>query len=148
MEAATDIPAGEARPPWTVLAYIPVSILWMVTYRVVEDIGFPIGPSITGAIIILAVGFGLYRGSRAAWVIALILLAFPILALPNSIASGLLVALENLLGVAALLYLLLHPATRAWCSRSRSVLEKSGARGRPTNVESAVTEQGRRWDRH
>lgn len=145
--AATDITA-EGRAPWTVLAYAPVAILWMVAFRVTGDQAFPLVPTLVSVLINLAIGYAMYRRRKAAWTIALILMVLPVLGLPNAFIDGIASGVLQLAGVASLLYLLLHPRTRAWCSEVRPSMERPSASGRPNNVESAVTEQGRRWERH
>ena len=149
--AATDVPTAEdeGRPPWTVLAYLPVVVVWTIAFRVSAGQDFPIVPTIVALTIDGAIAYGMYRGRKAAWTIALVLMALPVLGLPNAFArDGLDSGLLQSAGVVGLLYLLLHPMTRAWCSHVRPPMERPGATGRPNNVESAVTEQGRRWDRH
>lgn len=146
--AATDAPADGGRTPWTVLAYVPVVVVWTLGFRLTGDQGFPLVPTLVALVIDVAIGYGMYRRRKAAWTIALILMVLPILGLPNAFMSGVASGLLQLAGVVALLYLLLHPETRAWCSEVRPPMERPGASGRPNNVESAVTEQGRRWDRH
>lgn len=121
----SDIPADDGPAPWTVLAYAPVSLLWTVIYSITEGTGFPIGPTIMIVVIDVALGYGMYRRRKAAWTIALILMALPILGLGNSfIDSGFAAGMRDVIGIAALLYVLLHPDTRGWCSEVREPMKR------------------------
>lgn len=146
--AATDIPARDPSAPWTVLAYVPVVVLWIVAFRVADDQGFPLVPTLVPLIINVAIGYGMYRRRKAAWTIALILMALPVLGLPNAfVRGGIDSGLLQLAGVVALFYLLLHPDTRAWCSEVRPPMERPTT-GRSNNLEISVIQQLRRWERH
>ena len=140
-------PIQEERAPWTVLAYVPVVLLWSLAYRFTEGGEFPTIPILVGFSVQIAIGYGMFRRRKGALTIALILMVLPMLGLPGTflrdgIGSGLL----SLTGVVVVFYLLLHPATRAWCSDVRPPMERPGVR--PPEVEAAVDEQSRRWQRH
>lgn len=123
--SVTGIPGDEPKVPWTVLAYAPLSLLWTAIYRITEGTGFPVAQMIMIVVIDVALGYGMYRRRKAAWTVALILMAFPILGVGNSfIDSGVVAGIRDLIGIAVLLYVLLHPDTRAWCSEVRPPMKR------------------------
>lgn len=132
MTAVVDVPAPEGvKPPATVLAYVPLSVLWIVTLRLTDGIPLPLIPTFVGLAIDAALGYGMYRRRKAAWTIAVVLMILPILGIPNGFArAGVDGGLLNLGFVAAVLYVLLHPDTRAWCSEVRPPMERPGSSAR------------------
>lgn len=114
--AATDIPARDPGVPWTVIGYLPVWFAWTVAFNVLDGGGFALWPAVGGTLIELAIWYGLIRGSRTAWIVALVLLVLPLLGLPGAFARELSLGIVSFVGLAATLFLLLHPDTRAWCS--------------------------------
>ncbi len=113
---ATDV-VGKPRPPWPVLAYLPIHIFWNVAFRLVQE--SPLDPVRMGVSLLLpaAIAIGLWRRGRVAWIIAVALEILTIL-LGIGHLMGELTALGavQIGGALLLLALLLSPATRRWCS--------------------------------
>lgn len=113
---ATDV-VGKARPPWPVLAYLPVHILWNVAFRVVQ--GGPVEPlgMVVSLLLPAAIAIGLWRRSRVVWIIAVALEVLAILLGIGQLFGDLVPVGAVQIGPALLLLvLLLSPATRRWCS--------------------------------
>lgn len=146
--AATDIPARDPGPPWTVIAYLPVWFIWTALFELLDQREFRLWPAVGGAFIVLVIWYVMLRGLRWGWVVALALLVLPLLGLPGAFARGLSLGFVSLAGLAVTLFLLLHPDTRAWCSEVRPPMQGPGATERPHTVESAVIEHDRRWKGH
>lgn len=106
----------EATAPWTIIAYARVQIVWMMVYRITEGTGSALQIVLFGILIEVALGYGMFRRSKVAWIIALILMALPILDVGSSfLRSGPGAGLREAIGIIATLFILLHPRTRAWC---------------------------------
>lgn len=121
---AIDVVADVARAPWTVKAYLPVWFTWSVLFGFLDGGGFRVWPTITGVIIVGAIWYGMIRGFRGAWVVALVLLILPLLGLPGHFVRQLSLGFVSLVGLSATMFLLLHPLTRAWCWRAGRPMEK------------------------
>lgn len=112
---ARDVVA-QPRPPWPVLAYLPVHIFWTVAFRWVQD--GPLEPirTLVGLLIPVAITIGLWRRGRAAWTIAV---ALEILAILLGIGhlAGEMTALGvvQIAGALLLLALVVSPSMRRWC---------------------------------
>lgn len=140
-----DIPApGNLKPPTAILAYVPLSVLWIVTLRLTDGIPFPLIPTLVGLAIDGALGYGMYRRRKAAWTVAVVLMILPILGIPNGFAqAGVDGGLLNLAFVIAVLYALFHPDTRAWCSEVRPPMGRPGSSA-PHDHDRAAGEDFRR----
>jgi hypothetical protein len=123
--SAVEAVTGEGAAPWTVLAYVPVSVAWIVVFRLTDGIPLPLVPTILGLLVEFALGYGMYRRHKAAWTIALILMVLPVLGIPNRFVSGGLGSgLLKLAFTVVLLFLLLHRTTRRWCWEVREPMTR------------------------
>lgn len=144
---ATDLPADEGRPPWTVLAYVPITIAWTLAFRLTGGIDVPLVVTLVALAVNVALGYGMYRRHKAAWVVALILMVLPVVGLPNAFAGGFNRGLLHLAGVIAVLYVLLHPDTRRWSSQVRRATGHRDGSSEPYGTNRAANEQARRHGR-
>ncbi len=113
---ATDV-EGTPRPPWLVLAYLPVHVVWSLAFSVAQG-GGPavVARDIVALLIPVAISIGLWRRARVAWIIAVLLEVLAILlGIAHVIGDMVALGAVQIGGAVALLALLLHPDTRRWC---------------------------------
>lgn len=113
---ATEV-VEKVKPPWPVLAYLPAHIFWNIAFRLGQGAPWDPARMVVSLLLPAAIAIGLWRGSRAAWIVAV---ALEVLAILLGIGHLMreLVALGavQIGGALLLLALLLSPPTRRWCS--------------------------------
>lgn len=109
-----DVAPNRPRPP-SVVAYGPAQVIWHLFFVLVSQEGFD--GFLGGLLISLAVAFGLWRGSRAAWIIGIVLDGFAIiLGIGHIVQEQTTLGAIQIVGGLVALGLLLAPPTRRWVS--------------------------------
>ena len=125
MDERAQTPATWATAPWTIKAYGALYVIGIVAYALFTDDLQGIGWSLLQVFVI----WGMVRGARVAWIIALVFTCIAVLwtvgvALGQG-PSDLDIRLKVIQGTNAIVSfaLLVHPQTRAWCQRKLRLAE-------------------------
>lgn len=114
--AATEIAGRASIVPWTVLAYVPVSLVWMVVAELTDDDPFRAWSVPLSLALTLAIGYGMYCRNRGGWMVGVFVMVFPIMGVPIFLRESTSAGPVQIAGVLSLLFLLFHPETLRWCS--------------------------------
>lgn len=121
----------DVKPPWTVLAYVPVSLIWMILAELTDDDPFLPWSVVLGLILTLAIAYGMYCRNRGGWMVGVFVMVFPIMGVPIFLRESTTAGVVQVAGVLSLLFLLFHPETLRWCSPWRRGDSRERSRGLP-----------------
>lgn len=120
MEEPQQRPVTALEVPWTIKVYAALYVLGIVAYLVLSDDPLQgLGYTLIEVLLV----WGMVRGARVAWIVALVFTVFGVLWTIGVVLgqgpSDMDLPLKVVQGVHAVIAfgLLLHPQTRAWCHR-------------------------------
>ena len=107
---------ANSKPPPTVVAYGPAHVIWNLAFALADDGGRNAG-WFGGLLIPVAVAFGLWKRSKAAWIVGLLVTGLAMLLGIGHLARGATtLGAIQLAGAAVMLGFLVAPPTRRWVS--------------------------------
>lgn len=110
--------ARRERPPWPVVAFLPLAVVWVIVFYRFSDGDADMGRVLSGLLLPLAVGIGLWRRSKLAWWLGVGLnIAAVVFGAALFFGENRDTGLIQFAGGALLLWLLLDDDTRRWCGR-------------------------------
>ncbi|MDP9069253.1 MAG: hypothetical protein M3N53_13035 [Actinomycetota bacterium] len=114
-QSTTTISSG--RPPWPVVAFIPLVAAWnLIGYFVLNRPPQDLLNVLYGLVLPIAMSIGLWRGARGAWWVAVASAALAVVFGAATVWTGERdLAVVQLVGGLTLLLLLTHDSTRRWC---------------------------------
>ena len=112
-----DVVAATTRPPWQVMAYLPVEIAGLIAFYAASGTDFQPLRVLWGLVLPVAITIGLWRRRRFAWWIGVVLNVLSVgLGVANYFSRNTAMGVAQFVGGLILLGLLLQQAARRWCA--------------------------------